>query len=81
MTGLQKQIEDRKTGIYLDRHEKVSYSYIAKIINKTHRNTKSRITKNTLSVEDAIKIYETLDFKPRNSYEVFKYLFTEIEGE
>lgn len=81
MTGLQKQIEGRKNGAYVERNEKVSYSYISKLINKTHKNTKNRIIKNTLSVADAIKIYEALDFKPQDSYRVFKYLFSEIEGE
>ena len=40
MIGLQKQIEARKVGIQLDRKEPISYSNIAKILNKPYITAK-----------------------------------------
>lgn len=81
MIGLKEQIELRRDGKILSRYEPVSYSNIAKIINKSHTQTKTKIEKNSFSVKEAIKIYEGLGFKPKEDYETFKYLFTEAEDD
>lgn len=80
MTGLEIQIEARRMGKkYLDSREDISYTNISKLIGKTYKTTKKQIQENTLSVDDAIKIFKTL-FKAKSKFEAFEYLFTE-QGE
>lgn len=79
MIGLQKQIEARKVGVQLDRKEPISYSNIAKIINKPYVTAKRKVINSTFSVDEAILIYKKLGFKAKNDFEAFEYLFTECE--
>jgi hypothetical protein len=78
MIGLKEQIEFRRDGKILNRYEPVSYANISKIINKSHTQTKHKVETNSFSVKEAIKIYEALGFNPKEDYETFKYLFTEV---
>ena len=78
MIGLEQQIELRRAGKHLCANEEVSYSYIGKIINKSHSQVKKRIKDNSFSVQEALKIYEALEFKPSKDYNTFVYLFSEI---
>ena len=79
MIGLEQQVELRRNGKHLDFNEKVSYSNIGKIIHKTHSQVMTRIKNNSFSVTEALKIYEQLEFRPKNDYNVFKYLFSKVE--
>ena len=78
MIGLEKEIDKRKIGEFVDRNERVSYVNIAKIINKPYNTTKRKILNNTLTVEEALKIFKTL-FNAKSKFDAFEYLFTEIE--
>ena len=80
MTGLEIQIECRRTDKkYFSSKEEISYSNIAKLIGKSYTNTKRKIKDNTLTLEEAFKIFNTL-FKAKSKFEAFEYLFTE-QGE
>lgn len=79
MTGLEKQIECRRSGERLDSKEDISYSNIAKLLNVNYKTAKKHIKNGTLPVCDAIKIFNTL-FKSKSRFEAFEYLFTE-QGE
>ena len=78
MIGLEYEIEKRKIGKLLDRNERVSYVNIAKIINKPYTTTKRKITGNTLTVDEALKIFKTL-FNAKSKFDAFEYLFTEYK--
>lgn len=74
------QIEARRMGRKnIDSHEEISYVNISKLIDRDYKTTKRQIKNNTLSVSDAIKIFNTL-FKAKSKFEAFEYLFTE-QGE
>lgn len=81
MIELERQILLRKNGRIVDRHENISYAHISKIINKSHTAVKLRFKKNSFTVSEALKIYETLGFRAKNDYEAFKLLFSESVAE
>lgn len=78
MTGLQLEIGNRRDGKRYVREQTISYSSIARIINKSYQTAKNKVIKNSFTVEESIKIFETL-FKalPSTKYEAYKYLFTQ----
>lgn len=77
MIGLEEQIETRREKKILKQNSKISYSYIAKIIDKDYHTAKRKVKTGYFTVEEAIKIYKALEFKPQNNYDVFTYLFME----
>lgn len=79
MIGLKKQIEARRVGVNLDMKEPISYTNIARIINKPYTTAKRKIDNGTFTVSEAIDIYKNLKFKAKNDFEAFEYLFTEQE--
>jgi hypothetical protein len=81
MIGLEKEIELRRTSVLLGRKEPMSYTNIAKIINKTYNTAVNKTKSASFTVEEAVKIYEGLGFKSKNDFEAFKYLFTEQDNQ
>ena len=77
MIGLEEQIETRREKNSLKQNSKISYSYIAKRINNDYHTAKRKVQNGSFTVDEALKIYEELEFKPQNNFEAFKYLFTE----
>lgn len=79
MIGLERQIEARRIGLKLDTRELISYSYIAKILNKPYNTTKRKIKSGNITVQEAFDIFNNLPFKAKSKFEAFEYLFTEQE--
>lgn len=79
MIGLEIEIQKRKIGTYLNSKEPIAYTNIARIINKPYNTAKLKIKNGTLTVSEAIKIYNELDFKSMDDFYAFTYLFTEQE--
>lgn len=82
MIGLRNEIDKRmKDGSkQLTRNEPISYAYISKIINKTYNATKTKVKKGKFTVQEALNIFNELNFKTKDKFEAFIYLFTE-QGE
>ena len=76
MIGLQEQIEARRTGKKLNSNEKISYVYIAKILNKPYNTTRRKIENGNLTVEEALKIFNGIGFQSASKFDAFIYLFT-----
>ena len=76
MIGLQEQIEARRTGKRLNSNEKISYVYIAKILNKPYNTTKRKIENRNITVEEALKIFNGIGFQSSSKFDAFIYLFT-----
>lgn len=77
MIGLKKQIEARRIGIQIGTKEPISYSNVAKIINKSYHTAKRKIDNGSFTVKEAIDIYNGLNFRSKSKFDAFEYLFTE----
>lgn len=80
MIGLLKEMDLRKKSKFTDPMEQLTYVNIANIINKPYNTTKRKIENGTFTVEEAYKIYQTVNFKSKSPLDAFIYLFTE-QGE
>lgn len=76
MIGLAQEIKSR-TGNVQRRNEEVTTTNIAKIIGVSYNTAVRKLEKNTFTVEEALKIFTVLDFKSKNKFDGFVYLFTE----
>lgn len=78
MIGLEIEIESRRRGRRLD-DPVISFANIARILDKPYLSTRRKIRKGDLTVQEALKIFESINFKCLDKFEAFIYLFTEQE--
>lgn len=80
MTGLGLEIEKRKElSKFIKHNEIISIPNVAKILNVSYNTVKRKIATGDFSVEEALKVFDTIPFKTKDKFEAFKYLFTNQE--
>lgn len=78
--GIEIEINKRKKKDKSSKHnELISYSNISKILNKSYNTVKRKIKNKNLTVDEALKIFENINFKYKSKFDAFIYLFTEQE--
>ena len=74
MTGLGLEIEKRKElSKFIKHNEIISIPNVAKILNVSYNTVKRKIATGDFSVEEALKVFDTIPFKTKDKFEAFVF--------
>lgn len=77
MLGLEKEIISRRKGKKSNPNEKLSCSFIAKLLGENYITTSKKIKRKSFTIVEQWAIFKSIIPQEQQTLELLEYLFTE----